>query len=51
MASTIVADCSSALAFGIEPVEALDERFRDAIRRVDQAQMDGMIDGLGWSGE
>jgi hypothetical protein len=39
----------SALAFGIEPVEAFDERFADAIGRVERAQMDGTIDGLGWS--
>jgi hypothetical protein len=41
----------SALAFGIEPVEAFDQRFGDAIRRVERAQMDGTIDGLGWSDE
>jgi hypothetical protein len=38
-----------ALAFGIEPVKAFDERFADAIGRVERAQMEGTIDGLGWS--
>jgi hypothetical protein len=40
---------SSALAYGSEPVEAFNERFSDAIRRVERAQMDGTIevsDGL-----
>ena len=40
-----------ALAFAVEPPDAFDGRFADAVQRIEQAQLDGTIDGLGWVDE